>query len=136
MNELAEAILPSSQLVFRLVALPVVAFFLLRSLYSLVRGERHRWTSLWSTIVWLLAAAAILKPTITTQVARFLGIGRGADLVIYLVAICFIASFFYLYRKCRRLESDVTEVVRRLAIKDALERADANSEDAGGDTKG
>ena len=135
MNELVEAINPSSQLAFRLLALPVVAVFLLRSLHSLVRGKRHRWTSLLSTILWLLAAVAIMMPAITNQVARTLGIGRGADLLIYLVAISFLASFFYFYRKCRRLESDLTQVVRRLAIEDALAREEASPGDVEGETR-
>ena len=48
-----------------------------------------------------------------------LGIGRGADLVIYLVAIAFLVSVFYFYHKYRQLSSELTEVVRSIALERA-----------------
>lgn len=114
---------------FQWIALPVFALLLLRALSRLARGARPRWWLLLSAAVWLAAAVAVLWPDLTTRVARLLGIGRGADLLIYLVAIGFVVSFFFLHQRYRALETQITTLVRRLAIDDA-ERRNAGRSDA------
>ena len=75
-----------------------------------------------SAASWLAAGITILQPEVTNTVARFLGIGRGADLVLYVVSLSFLVSLVYFYHKYRQLNSDLTEIVRSLAIQDAEER--------------
>jgi len=101
---------------FQWIGLPLVAALFIRSAVRLLRGERPRFTILLGLVIWLAAAVAIYRPAITTEVARFLGIGRGADLLIYLVAIAFLVSVFYFYRKYRQLSSELTQVVRSIAL--------------------
>ncbi len=103
-------------IVFQFIALPVVLLFLVRSLYRLIRGDRPRWGPVVGTVVWLTAAAAIVRPQLTNVAAGWLGIGRGADLLIYILAISFVVLFLYMHRKHRRLESEITQIVRSLAL--------------------
>jgi hypothetical protein len=112
--------------IFQWVGLPLVSLLFLRSGYQLVRGVRPRTTILVSLGIWLAAGVAIARPDVTTQVARLLGIGRGADLVIYLVAMAFLVSVFYFYHKYRQLSSELTEVVRSIAL-DRAQRADTDA---------
>jgi hypothetical protein len=71
------------------------------------------------TVLGVLGAVAIFDPEITTRVARVVGIARGADLLIYLVALAFLGSWFYFYQRTRTLSNAVTALVRELAIRDA-----------------
>ena len=68
-----------------------------------------------------MAPLAIGRPQWTNDLARALGIGRGADLVLYGVALAFLAACFYFYQKTRRLEADLTGVVRHLALREERE---------------
>ena len=109
-------------ILFQLIAVPLCVLLAGRSLYRFFRGDRHRWGALVGMVLWSLATVAILMPELTTIAAVKLGIGRGTDLLVYLSAIGFLLAFFYFYQKCRRLESDLTQVVRNLAIDDAQQR--------------
>lgn len=70
-------------------------------------------------MLWIAAAIAIARPELTAIVARFLGIGRGTDLVLYVAILGMVFGFFAVYVRMRRIESDLTRVVRELAIRSA-----------------
>lgn len=115
---------------FQWIAVPLAALLFLRSAMRFLRGEGYRWVAALAAVLWLAAAVTIAQPDLTNRVARFFGIGRGADLVSYLVALSFLVSVIYFYHKYRKLNSDVTEIVRSLAIQDALRQS---PEPTGGD---
>jgi len=114
---------------FQLSAIPIAGLLFLQSARRLGRGGSRR-TALAGMLVWLAAAVAILQPELTTGVARRLGIGRGADLLLYVLAILFLLACFYLYNRLQRLESAITGMVRHAAIQEALQRWPAPSDRA------
>ena len=68
-------------------------------------------------VFWILAGVVVLWPDSTFVLANYLGIGRGADLVVY-VSLALI--FFILFRLHVKLESvgrDITKVVRDKALE-------------------
>jgi hypothetical protein len=54
------------------------------------------------------------------QMANVLGIGRGADLVLYLLVISQFIVWFHFYQRVQQLEATISETVRQLAIREAL----------------
>ncbi len=95
-----------------LVIALVVSVALLRR--RVTRGPGVLWL-----LIWLAAATAIAAPDVTSVVARLLGIKRGADLVFYCAILGGMVGFFLLYVRFRRMETQITELVRYLAITDA-----------------
>lgn len=84
-----------------------------------VRGQiRKRVAFLW-LLLWLGAAAALVWPRSTVFVAERLGIGRGADLVLYVGVLLSLSGFFYVYTRFRRLDRQITLLVRAVAIENA-----------------
>lgn len=75
--------------------------------------------------LWIVASIAILRPSITVGIAHFLGIGRGADLVFYCGILGMLVGFFLVYVRMKRLESQITRLVRAIAIRDAENDRDA-----------
>ncbi|MCI7550785.1 MAG: DUF2304 domain-containing protein [Actinomycetaceae bacterium] len=69
------------------------------------------------------AIASIIFPDITGYVARFLGVGRGTDLLLYMLVIAFLSYAVVNYRRLNILESRLVELARELAIT----RADSQS---------
>jgi len=100
----------------------VVALMLalsLATLRSAARGGiRRRIAAFWLS-VWAFAGGVALRPGLTVVVARALGIGRGADLVLYCTAFATLIGFFYIYVRFRRLDRALTVLVRQLAIEQA-----------------
>lgn len=76
-------------------------------------------TGLLWTGLWLSAAILIAFPAGTVIIAKSLGIGRGADLVLYGATLAGLGVSLYFYRRCRRLEELLTGVIRREAIREA-----------------
>jgi hypothetical protein len=105
---------------FQLVTLPLVALLFLQSLRGLSGGSRSRRAAWLGMMVWLAAGAAIWQPDWTTQIAAAVGIGRGADLLLYVVVICAVILTFYFYRRVQKLDAAITEIVRHASIEQGL----------------
>jgi len=104
---------------FQLVILPVITVLFARSLLLLIRVRRLSGPSLLGPVIWLMAGLAILNPDFTTEIAKSMGIGRGADLLIYLSALAFLFLAFYVYQRFQRVDSALTELTRHIAIREA-----------------
>jgi small membrane protein len=107
---------------FQLITFPIALAVGLRSAFRLLRGERHRLRGVLATLLWIAAAITILIPNATTEIANRLGIGRGTDLVAYLVALAFLWSWFYFHQKITRTARHVTDLSRALAVERALQQ--------------
>lgn len=90
-------------------------------LWRTARGRSPRRNGLFWTAVWLAAGYLILNPLLTTRIAGWLGIGRGADLLLYIAILAGLAGSFYFYVRHRRLEVVVTEIIRREALRSAVQ---------------
>ena len=71
---------------------------------------------LWS-LLWIGAIVVVLVPQVTDFFAKELGTTRGADLVVYLSIILIFYLMFKLYVRIDELRSDITKVVREIALK-------------------
>jgi hypothetical protein len=112
---------------FQLITLPLVGFLFVRNVFKLFTGNQSRAAALLGALVWLSAGAAIFRPELTVWIAAILGIGRGADLILYLLAVSYLLSIFFIYNKFRKMESNITEIVRHLALRDGIENSPKNN---------
>jgi hypothetical protein len=60
-----------------------------------------------------------LQPEITTTLAHSAGIGRGADFILYCAILVMARCLLALYQWHNRLESQLTQLVRHLALVEA-----------------
>lgn len=77
---------------------------------------------LWSGF-WTAVAVCVIKPDITQWFAHLLGVGRGADAVLYVGLVSLSYGFFRMYLRSRHTEQQITLLVRRLAIERARTEA-------------
>jgi small membrane protein len=82
-------------------------------------------------IILLLALVAtgvvfVIFPDLTTDIARYVGVDRGADLIFYISIITFWFVILKLYARIRRLEQIVTDVVRKDALENSEKIKDKN----------
>lgn len=103
-----------------MIQLIIVVFCLIAAVRSAARyrtgavsiGECLIWI-----IFWLSGAAVVLMPQATQILAKFLGVGRGADAVFYLGLVGLSYGLFRIYFKIRSLEQQLTQLVRKLALE-------------------
>lgn len=72
------------------------------------------------SIIWLTAIGFILYPDSLTYIAHWLGIGVGANLLLYLLTLAFLAVSFMLYARTVQLRRQMTLLVRHLALSQPL----------------
>lgn len=105
-------------MIIKLILLLFIAFavFRLFKRYS-EKAIVLRWLILWLAF-WLAAAAVVLMPELTTRVAAIVGVGRGADLAIYLAILGLYYLLFRVMVKLERVEKDISKIVEEVAIRD------------------
>ena len=106
---------------FLILALGVLA------LYAYFQSRRAPMVSL--SVLGLAAIGIVLAaaPDLATTLAQTVGIGRGADLVIYCFVLISLAAIFNLHLKLRANETNVTQLVRAIAMMNATIASDAKS---------
>jgi hypothetical protein len=62
----------------------------------------------------------VISPSLATKVATLLGVGRGADLLLYFgfIAALFVCANFYF--RLKRQEAQIATLVRTLAVSDPV----------------
>ena len=67
-------------------------------------------------LVVLAGIIAVLWPDLTTTAANAVGVGRGTDLVLYLLVTVFAYAALTTTQKIHRLQHDITVLTRELAL--------------------
>jgi len=71
------------------------------------------------TLLLLLAAAvyAVLFPGVVNDLAVAVGVGRGADLLLYAFIIVFVANALTTVRRRREQDAQITQLARQIALR-------------------
>ena len=85
--------------------------------YALRSALRNRLLALAFLLTGLIA---VLFPDYTTVIANWLGVARGTDLVMYLFVVTAVFIGVLFFSKISRVEHCQTELVRALAILNAV----------------
>ncbi|GCD94300.1 DUF2304 domain-containing protein [Embleya hyalina] len=107
----------------------VIQIFLLLCAAGLLTTFVLQWdrvrTRAWKRIAFLLFVGtnvyAVLRPNDITWMANRVGVGRGTDLIIYLLVVGVAFMTLNTYLRFRSLERKLTELARNVALRDARE---------------
>lgn len=99
-----------------IVAIALIGLISLR----MPRGSRHQALRRVALIGFVaFAAASVLFPDLWNVAASWLGVGRGTDLLLYVLIIAFLGYMATSYLRFREMESQVTQLARRIALDEA-----------------
>ena len=104
---------------FQTIGLTVAGLLLLATVAAAGRRAINRRAAFAWSILWLATGVSIARPSLTIVVAHFLGIGRGADLVFYCAILAMFIGFFIIYVRLKRLDRQITILVRNAALSSA-----------------
>lgn len=110
-----------------MILLQAVVIIVALGLTLFVLGGRQTNSSrAWKKITFCLLAVAmviaVLFPETTNQAAHIVGVGRGADLLLYVLALVFIGYILNNYLHQQRDKDTVYRLARKVALIDANER--------------
>lgn len=89
---------------------------------ALVGRQTHAaraWKKLALCVLALAMVVAVLFPEITNIIARAVGVGRGADLLLYLLVLAFIGYAVNNYLHQQRERETIHRLARKLALYEA-----------------
>ncbi|HAV11403.1 MAG TPA: DUF2304 domain-containing protein [Candidatus Moranbacteria bacterium] len=72
--------------------------------------EMFFWLLIWSSVL-----VAVIFPKVTTDMATFIGIGRGADSAFFISILLLFYLIFRLYVKIDNADKDITELSIKLS---------------------
>jgi len=102
----------------QLLLLVFVIFAASRAVLRFQGGSIHFGGLLFWLTIWSGALLAIFFPDKTSELARLAGIGRGADVVIYLSLALLFYLVFRLHVYLEDVRTQVSELIRRDALAD------------------
>lgn len=100
--------------VLLIAAFLVLAVVLLRPTGT-ARGQAVR--TLLMVVLLVVAILAVVFPTLVNDVAVMVGVGRGADLLLYGLIVVFIANALATARKRREQDREITLLARHIALQ-------------------
>ncbi len=106
---------------FQVILVSGGVLLLVGTLLASVRGWLSWREGVIATVVIAAGTLSAMWPDATTDIARRLGIQRGADLILYCTTIGMLVGFVMIYVRLRRLRRNLTLVVREIAILEARE---------------
>ncbi len=104
-----------------IIQILLTAFFLFALVKVIGRfraGDLTKAGLVWWSLFWVAAAVVVLLPNSTAYFAKLVGIGRGADLVVYVSLAGIFFIIFRLMMKIELLNKDITKLTRKIALKD------------------
>ena len=110
---------------FQLVAIPLLLVMMVVSARNLFQRARFLASLAW-TLLWVAGLVAVINPNETTEVAKLVGIRRGADLLMYLSVLGFGVGFYVVSLRLRQMSREITLLTREVALLEA-ERKTAES---------
>lgn len=102
-------------------------------LWSRTSAQSRAWVKVGYVLFVFAAGYAILRPNDTTVVAHWLGVARGADLMLYGLIIAFVFTTLSAYMRFKDLELRYARLARAIALECAQAPEGGASARAGAD---
>lgn len=96
--------------------------FLVKALSSRRTYYINAWKKIGIILLSILMIVAVIFPNLTTELANILGIGRGADLLLYTLFAAFIFTVLNQYLKDQDQRDVIYRLARRVAVLEAKEK--------------
>jgi hypothetical protein len=99
--------------------------FLLFAISRVVLRWRDHSLSVRELVFWVLVFGGILSvllaPEMSSGIARYLGIGRGTDVVVYTSVVVLYYLVFRIYVRLENVQHQLTLLLRELALMQSME---------------
>lgn len=102
-----------------LIKILLIILVLLLSLFMFkanLGAKQTAWRRLGILAFAIVAVVVVIFPEITTTIARFLGVGRGADLLLYGLVVVVLYNMLMQAKQRNAAERRLTKLAREVAI--------------------
>lgn len=99
---------------FQWIVVPGALLFATQEFATWLRGGKRIGAA--KVLVWLCFAGAVYQPDLIQRVANAANIGRGADLLLYALAVFVLLTTFHFMNQLEEQRRQLTLLVREIAL--------------------
>ena len=107
-----------------MIKIPLVLLLMLCAVYGWRQRTLSPLVGFTTVLTCVFGVALVLNPTWSSEAARFLGVGRGVDLVLYVWTAISILVLANLHFRLRTHYAMITVLAREIAILEARHPSD------------
>lgn len=96
-----------------------VLYILARFLSTPNTTQTQAWKKILLVLIGLTSVVLIISPYLLDGIAHVLGVGRGADLLLYALTVAFVFGQLNTYNKSKEEHRKIVTLARKLAIFEA-----------------
>ena len=85
-------------------------------IYSIQIAKKGNLVGVPLSLFFAISIILVVFPEYANKIANFVGVGRGADLLIYICFVSFLLMVLVIHLKFRRQEVMLTELARKIAL--------------------
>lgn len=105
-----------------------LALFAAFAIFKAWRQYKEKKQSLYwfglSSVFWGIVIFVAFLPQTTDAVALYVGVERGADLIVYTAVVILSYGLYRMMVQQERFRQEITELTRQIAIRDAKKKED------------
>jgi len=102
-----------------MIRLPLIALLLFCALYGWRQRSLSPLVGFLTPLTCMIGVALVIRPDWSSDAARFLGVGRGADLVLYIWTAISVLVLANIHFRLRAQHTMITLLTREIAILEA-----------------
>lgn len=102
-----------------MIKLPLIALLLFCGLYGWRQRSLSPVVGFVTPITCACGIALVIRPDWSSEIARFLNVGRGADLILYIWTVVSVLLLANIHFRLRAQHSMITVLAREIAILEA-----------------
>ena len=106
-----------------MIRIILITGLVLVMVYALSQRSKSRHLADAMSALSLIGIALVFFPEVTNSIAEKVGVGRGADLVLYCFILISLAAVFNIHLRIRSFNESITELARSIAISSAIKPA-------------
>lgn len=107
-----------------MIRIPLVVLLLFCAVYGWRQRSLSPAVGYLTPLTCALGIALVMKPDWSSEIAEMVGVGRGADLILYLWTAISILVLANIHFRMRALRAEITVLTREIALLDARERSE------------
>lgn len=104
----------------QLVLIIVVVLIFIRTIIKLKKKELNTLSFVLWSLFWFCVIGVVIYPNTTVFIANMLGVGRGADVVLYFAIALLFYLVFHVFIKLYKIERDITVITRTIALSEKI----------------
>lgn len=103
-------------IVIQVILIIAFGILLIKALTSPNSASIRAWKKILACLFAALAIFAVLFPEILDDAAHLVGVGRGADLLLYALSMVFLAYVLNQYLQAKEAQKRINALARKVAI--------------------